>query len=83
MAEMKKKSTILKDTFALTLITVVAGLALGFVFELTKGPIAQREMEEKTAAYEAVYSESDSFGETEEIKAAVEDSANILSAKSK
>jgi len=79
MAEMKKKSTILKDTFALTLITVVAGLALGFVFELTKGPIAQREMEEKTAAYEAVYAESDNFGETEELKTAVEDSANILS----
>lgn len=75
----KKKSTILKDTLALTIITVVAGLALGFVYEITKGPIEQRQLEEKTAAYAAVYSQADSFGETDELKAAVENSESILS----
>ena len=34
---------IIKDAFALTAITLVAGLALGAVYEVTKDPIAQQE----------------------------------------
>ena len=34
---------ILKNTLILTAITVVSGLLLGFVYELTKEPIARQE----------------------------------------
>ena len=34
---------ILKNTIILTLITLVAGLGLGFVYEITKEPIAQAQ----------------------------------------
>ena len=32
---------ILKNTIILTVITLIAGLGLGFVYEITKDPIAQ------------------------------------------
>lgn len=32
---------IIKNTLILTVITLVAGLGLGFVYEITKEPIAQ------------------------------------------
>ena len=35
------KNKIIKDALALTLITLVAGVALGGVYEITKDPIAQ------------------------------------------
>ena len=37
-----KKNTIAKDTVRITLITLVAGFALGLVNEITKEPIAQK-----------------------------------------
>ena len=40
-----KKSTILKDTLILTAITLISGLLLGLVYQITKDPIAeQKEM---------------------------------------
>ena len=33
---------ILKDAFALLMITLVAGILLGFVYSITKEPIAQQ-----------------------------------------
>lgn len=78
MAKTEKKSTIIKDALALFVITLVAGLALGFVYELTKEPIAQRALEEKTAAYASVFQEAEKFEEEEALKNAVADSANIL-----
>ena len=42
---------ILKNTLILTAITVVSGLLLGFVYELTKEPIARQEELAKTEAY--------------------------------
>lgn len=56
-----KRNTILKDTLVLTLITVVAGGLLGFVYEITKDPIAQQEELAKQEAYQAVFAEADSF----------------------
>ena len=57
----------MKDTFknvlCLTLITVVAGFGLGYVYEITKGPIATMEENTRTAAYRSVFPEADSFEE--------------------
>ena len=38
---------ILKNTLILTLITLVAGLGLGLVYEITKAPIAQAQRSEE------------------------------------
>lgn len=74
----KKKSTIIKDALALFAITLVAGLALGFVYELTKPVIEANELAAKTAAYATVYTDADSFAESDDLTAAVADAANIL-----
>lgn len=76
--ENKQKSTIVKDALALFAMTLVCGLALGFVYELTKPVIAANELAAKTEAYATVYADADNFEETDELKAAVENSATIL-----
>ena len=62
-----QKSTIIKDALALFLITLVAGLALGFVYEITREPIDRRKMEEKLQAYQAVFSDADLIEEDMEL----------------
>ncbi|MGI6094258.1 MAG: RnfABCDGE type electron transport complex subunit G [Lachnospiraceae bacterium] len=56
-----KKNNIVKDTMILTLITLVAGLLLGLVYEITKEPIAEQELLAKQEAYQAVFEDADSF----------------------
>lgn len=55
------KSRIVKDTIAITVITLVAGLALGVVQDITADPIAQQEAKAKQEAYKAVFADADSF----------------------
>lgn len=74
----KQKSTIIKDACALLCITLVSGLALGFVYEFTKPVIEANALEAKTAAYKSVYAEADGFEQSEDIADAVKDAANIL-----
>ncbi len=57
------KNTMVKDALILTAITIIAGLALGFVYEVTKGPIAEQEYKSQQAAYAAVFEEAASFEE--------------------
>lgn len=52
---------ILKDTMALTIITVVIGLLLGIVYEITKEPIVEQEIKVKMEACSEVLPEADSF----------------------
>lgn len=52
---------IIKDALMLTFITLAAGLLLGFVYEITKEPIAKQNEITKQKAYKAVFSEADSF----------------------
>ena len=54
--------SIVKDTIAITAITLVAGLALGVVQDITAGPIAQQQEQSKQEAYKAVFEDADSFG---------------------
>ena len=50
---------ILKNTIILTVITLIAGLGLGFVYEITKDPIAQAQDKAKKEAWQAVFPEAD------------------------
>lgn len=57
------KNKIIKDALALTLITLVAGVALGGVYEITKDPIARQEAQAKAEAYEQVFTNAAAFEE--------------------
>lgn len=51
---------IIKNTMILTAITLVSGLLLGLVYEITKDPIAQAQEKAKQDAYRAVW-DADSY----------------------
>lgn len=55
------KNTILKDTLALVLITLVAGAALGGVYTITADPIAHQNQLAKDIAYKEVFADADTF----------------------
>ena len=57
------KNSIIKDTLAITLITLVAGLALGVVNDITADPIAKQAAKAKEEAYTAVFADASSFEE--------------------
>ncbi len=67
-------NSIVKDTLSITVITLVAGLALGIVQDITAGPIAQQQEKAKQEAYKAVFEDADSFEEflPDETKQAVD-----------
>lgn len=49
---------IIKNTLILTIITLVAGFGLGFVYEITKEPIAQAQDAAKKEAWQQVFPEA-------------------------
>ena len=51
----------LKDTFILLLITLISGLALGFVYEITKEPIAKQKAKARIEAFKDVFSDATEF----------------------
>ncbi len=52
---------LVKDALVLTLITVVAGCALGLVYEITKAPIKAAQEKATQEAYRAVFADANSF----------------------
>ena len=54
---------IVKDACILFAITLVAGILLGGVYEITKAPIAEQNEKAKQAAYRNVLAEAESFEE--------------------
>lgn len=52
---------IVKDALIMTAITVVFGLLLGLVYEITKEPIAQANYKAQQEAYKNVFQEAESF----------------------
>ncbi|MDR1018056.1 MAG: RnfABCDGE type electron transport complex subunit G [Lachnospiraceae bacterium] len=46
---------IIKNTLILTMITLIAGICLGFVYQITKDPIAKAEDAAKRAAWQEVF----------------------------
>ncbi len=54
-------SKIIRDALALTAITLVAGLALGAVYGITKDPIARQEELARQEAYQEVFPDAEQF----------------------
>lgn len=75
----KNKSTLMKDAIILFVITLLAGLGLGLVYEVTKNPIAEANAKAKQEAYQRVYPDAKEFAADEAIDKKVEDSAQFLS----
>ena len=57
----------IKNVLCLTIITLVAGFGLGYVYEITKEPIAQMEESTKLAAYRSVFPSASDFTEVENV----------------
>ena len=69
--EKKSGNTLVRDTIALTIITLVAGVLLGGVYTMTKKPIEEQDAKTKAEAYAAVYEGAD-FVEDADITAKLE-----------
>lgn len=54
---------LIKNTFIMLIITIVAGGILGFVYDSTKDVIAKQEEDKKIQAYKTVFEEADDFNE--------------------
>jgi len=52
-----------KNIIVLTIITVIAGFLLGYVYDITKGPIEQATENAKQEAYKSVFASAESFAE--------------------
>jgi len=63
MSEAKQKNTLVHDALILFAITVIAAIALGFVYEVTKDPIAAAEEKARIEAFQAVFPEMASTSE--------------------
>ena len=63
------KSELIRDAIALFLITLVSGLGLSYVYEITKAPIAVQAEQKTLEANQAVFSEAVSFKADEEMTA--------------
>ncbi len=67
VGKQKISPKIYKPAIALVGITAVAGLLLGVVYELTKGPIEDAELKAKAAAYAAVCPQASDFVAAEDL----------------
>lgn len=63
------------DCIKLCVITLVAGLLLGIVYNVTKNPIAAQNAKQKQAAYKTVFTNADKF---EEVKVDQKDVKAVL-----
>lgn len=52
---------VIKNTMTLTAITLISGLLLGFVYEVTKRPIAESRARSRQEAYRNAFAGADSF----------------------
>lgn len=72
------KKQMLKDSLILFGITLIAGLLLGGVYAITKGPIVKTQNDKKQEAYQAVFADAAEFQDM--AQASVEDAAEVLTA---
>lgn len=74
-------SKIIKNALILMAITLVAGLALGFVYDITKEPIAEQEQKAKAEAYEAVFPDAATLETIPQIEDVTADAREVLDTK--
>lgn len=72
------KGTLVKDALILFAITVIAAVALGYVYEITKAPIAEAQLERTNAAYRKVFKELVSVSDSEEFNGEVADGNALI-----
>ena len=78
---MKKQSGFVKDAIILFAITLISGLVLGFVYDITKAPIAAAAKAAKNEAYAVVFPEAKDFEENEADTAKIEETADEIAGK--
>lgn len=76
-----KKSTIIKDTIILLIITIVSAFTLAAVNKVTKEPIAYARTEEKNKAYRGMFKEAEAFETNETLVKNCEASKEFLKSK--
>lgn len=74
----EKKSSILVNTLVLVAVTFVAVLALSVVYQVTKEPIAQAEINARAKVYSVVYPNASGFTEIENSESLIDGSAEML-----
>lgn len=73
-----KYNKIIKDALILFVITLIAGVALGFVYEITKEPIKQAQATAKQEAYLSVFGDAKSFEKNDKLDGNVKQYEAIL-----
>lgn len=74
----KKESTLFNMVFSLVVVTLIASTALGYVYELTKGPIAEAKLAKKISAIDEVVVDYDNNPVDEMYKIPIEGSKDSL-----
>lgn len=72
-------SKIVKDCAILFVITLIAGIILGGVYEITKDPIAKQEEAAKQEAYKEVFEDAQAFEATEGVSTEAAQQAVVAS----
>lgn len=78
---MKKQSGFIKDAIILFAITLISGLILGFIYDLTKEPIAAAAKAAKNEAYAVVFPDAKDFADNEAETAKIEQTAQEIAGK--
>lgn len=74
----KVKKTIFKDAMVLLVITLLAGFALGIVYEITQPVIEERKLGQKKEVYQAVFKDAEVFANDEELDSKAETATEDL-----
>ena len=78
---MKKQSGFVKDAIILFAITLISGLILGFVYDITKAPIAAAAKAAKNEAYAVVFPDAKDFEASDAETAKIAETADEISGK--
>ena len=78
---MKKQSGFIKDAIILFAITLISGLILGFVYDITKAPIAAAAKAAKNEAYAVVFPEAKDFEVSDAETSKIAETADEISGK--
>ena len=78
---MKKQSGFIKDAIILFAITLISGLILGFVYDITKAPIAAAAKAAKNEAYAVVFPEAKDFEANDAETSKITETADEISGK--
>ena len=78
---MKKQSGFIKDAIILFAITLISGLILGFVYDITKAPIAAAAKAAKNEAYVVVFPDAKDFEASDAETAKIAETADEISGK--